>query len=113
MTVATGGVHSGSLPGERPGGPTVNAYDEVLYVGHPFAYTHPDRLATLAIVHGLEAAPVRTCRVLEIGCGDGANIVPMAATLPSAEFVGYDYAARPVARAQQMVDDLEIGRAHV
>ena len=86
--------------------PTVNAYDEVLYVGHPFAYTHPDRLATLAIVHGVEAAPVPTCRVLEIGCGDGANIVPMAATFPDAEFVGCDYAARPVARAQQMVADL-------
>lgn len=113
MTVATGGVHSGSLPGERPGSPTVNAYDEVLYVGHPFAYTHPDRLATLAILHGLEAAPVPTCRVLEIGCGDGANIVPMAATLPSAEFVGCDYAARPIARAQQMVDDLGLGNMKI
>jgi len=86
----------------------VNAYDEVLYVGHPFANTHPDRLATIATLHGIDAAPVPTCRVLEIGCGDGANIIPMAATLPAAQFLGIDYAARPVARARQMVQDLEL-----
>ncbi|MEO8345025.1 MAG: class I SAM-dependent methyltransferase [Betaproteobacteria bacterium] len=83
-----------------------SAYDTILYVGQPYANTHPDRLATLAILHGIEPAAVGTCRVLEIGCGDGANIVPMAATLPSAEFVGIDYAARPVALALQMVQDL-------
>ena len=98
---------------ERTGDPTVNAYDEVLYVGHPFAYTHPDRLATLAILHGVEAAPVLTCRVLEIGCGDGANIVPMAATFPDAQFFGCDYAARPVARAQQMVADLGLRNVRI
>ena len=83
-----------------------SAYDTILYVGQPYANTHPDRLASLAILHGVEPADVGTCRVLEIGCGDGANIVPMAATLPCAEFVGIDYAARPVALALQMVQDL-------
>ena len=98
---------------DRPGNPTVNAYDDVPYVGHPYGYTHPDYLATLAILHGLKAAPVLMCRVLEIGCGDGANIVPMAEALPSAEFVGCDYAARPVARAQQMVGELGLSNIRI
>ena len=100
-------------PVERTGEAITNTYDEVLYVGHPHAQTHPDRLAPLARLHGVEAAPVDTCRVLEIGCGDGANIVPMAATLPSAEFTGIDYAARPVARAQKMVEELGIANVRI
>lgn len=35
------------------------------------------------------AEPTR-CRVLEVGCGDGANLVPMAFELPGSEFVGVE-----------------------
>ena len=31
-----------------------NAYDAVRYSNYPYAQTHPDRLATVAILHGLE-----------------------------------------------------------
>ena len=86
---------------ERAGGSNVNAYDEIRYFGHPFANTHPDHLTTLGLLHGIRTVPVQTCRVLEIGCGDGANLVPIAATMPFAEFVGYDNAARPIASARQ------------
>ena len=51
-------------------------YDEVSYPSHPFTQTHPDRLATLATLFGLRPAPIERCRVLELGCGDGANILP-------------------------------------
>jgi SAM-dependent methyltransferase len=91
---------------EQLSGSTVNAYDEVSYPGHPFGNTHPDHLATIAILHGFDATPAVSCRVLEIGCGDGSNLIPMAATLPAAEFVGYDNATRPVVRAQQTVESL-------
>ena len=39
------------------------------------------------------AAPER-CRVLELGCGDAGNLVPMALALPGASFVGIDAAPR-------------------
>lgn len=93
--------------------PDAGAYNEVLYVGQAYPNTHPDRLATLAILHGIDCAPIQSCRVLEIGCGDGANIVPMAAALPSAHFVGIDYAARPVERAQRMVTDLDLRNVRI
>jgi SAM-dependent methyltransferase len=84
----------------------VKSYNEVPYTSFPNAAHHPDRLATIGTLLGLDVAPVATCRVLEFACGDGSNLVPIAATLPSATFVGFDFAARPIARAQGMARDL-------
>ena len=55
-----------------------NPYDEVLYPGYPFAQAHPDRLGAMARLFGMNPAPVEACRVLELGCGDGGNLIPMA-----------------------------------
>ncbi len=38
--------------------------------------------------------------MLEIGCGNGSNVIPMAYGLPGSEFVGVDLAAKPVEVAQ-------------
>ena len=59
-----------------------NAYDAVNYPSFPLAQTHPDRLSVLATLFGLSPAPVEQCRVLELGCGEGSNIIPMALQLP-------------------------------
>ena len=40
------------------------AYDEVRYSNYPYAQTHPDRLATIAAMHGVPAPDPRTARVL-------------------------------------------------
>jgi methyltransferase-like protein/cyclopropane fatty-acyl-phospholipid synthase-like methyltransferase len=73
-----------------------NPYDQVLYQGHPFAQTHPDRLATMARLFSMNPAPVEQCRLLELGCGDGGNLIPMAYTLPGSEFMGVDLGARGI-----------------
>ena len=51
-------------------------------------------------------APVRHCRVLEIGCAGGANLVSMAFGLPESTFVGIDLSARQIAAAQAFADEL-------
>jgi methyltransferase-like protein/ubiquinone/menaquinone biosynthesis C-methylase UbiE len=79
-----------------------NAYDEVPYAGYPFPQTHPDRMVTMATLFGLNPAPVTNCRVLEIGCGEGANLIPMACELPESYFIGIDLAACPIAQGQAM-----------
>jgi trans-aconitate methyltransferase len=84
----------------------VRSYDDVPYTSFPDPVRHPDRLATIGTLLGLDVAPVATSRVLELACGDGLNLVPIAATLPNASFVGFDFAPRPIARAQQMSRDL-------
>jgi methyltransferase-like protein/2-polyprenyl-3-methyl-5-hydroxy-6-metoxy-1,4-benzoquinol methylase len=67
-------------------------YDEVLYPNLPFAQTHPDRLATIGTLFGMDPAPLAQCRVLEVGCGGGDNLIPMAFHYPDAEFLGIDAA---------------------
>jgi len=81
-------------------------YDEVLYPSYTHTYSHPDRLATQALLWGMSPAPVTACRVLELGGGDGTNIIPMAYGLPESRFLGIDLSARAVARGQGMISDL-------
>ncbi|HEY0006576.1 MAG TPA: class I SAM-dependent methyltransferase [Pyrinomonadaceae bacterium] len=86
--------------------PALESYEEVLYPSYTHNQTHPDRLATLATLYGLEAAPVERCRVLDIGCGDGGNLLPMAFALPESEFVGIDLAGRPIAKGRAIAEAL-------
>jgi SAM-dependent methyltransferase len=85
----------------------------VPYPGHPFAQTHPDRLATVATLFGLTPADPAGCRYLEIGCGDGGNLVPLAYALPGAAFTGIDSAATPIARADALRRDLGLANVAV
>jgi SAM-dependent methyltransferase len=77
-------------------------YDLVDFPGQARADSHPARVAAIGVLRGMRPAAVERCRVLEIGCGDGANLIPMAYQLPAARFVGIDLAARPVARGQRV-----------
>ena len=79
-----------------------DAHDVVAYPAFAYQSTHPSRLATMARLHGLQPAPVEACRVLEVGCNSGANLIPMAYSLPGSEFVGFDLAGVPVARGQKI-----------
>ena len=83
-----------------------NSYDAIPYPSLAFLQTHPDRLAVLATLFGMSPAPVENCRVLELACGNGANLIPMAYGLPRSEFLGVDLAALPVASAQQRIKQL-------
>ncbi|HYE66382.1 MAG TPA: class I SAM-dependent methyltransferase [Pyrinomonadaceae bacterium] len=83
-----------------------NTYDEVSYPGRAQDQTHPDRLATIATLFGMSPAPVERCRVLELACGDGSNIVPMALCLPESEFAGIDLAAHPIKKGRRLVEAL-------
>jgi methyltransferase-like protein/SAM-dependent methyltransferase len=82
------------------------AYDEIPYPGSAFTQTHPDRLAVMAILFGMAPAPVARCRVLEIGCGDGGNLIPMAFGLPESSFTGVDLAESAIARGQELIERL-------
>lgn len=84
----------------------MTAYDDVPYTGHPYADSHPERLATMATLFGVTPAPVERCRVLEIACGDAANLIPMAYALPGSTFTGFDLAAQPIEVGRRMVTRL-------
>ena len=78
-------------------------YDVVAYPPGSYRQSHPDRLATLATLLGMDVTPVGACRVLEVGCGDGSNLTPMAVGLPGSEFLGVDLAAAPIARGNAVI----------
>src|SRR5947209_17474867 len=90
------------------GSVAANLYDQVRYQTFPRPETHPDRLAAVARLFGMDAAPVGSCRVLEIGCGDGGSLIPMAYYLPGACFTGIDLAAEPIAAGRATAGALQL-----
>lgn len=78
----------------------VTPYDAIRYPGLPYADTHPDRLAAAATFYGMTPASPEHCRVLEVGCGDGGNLVPIAYGLPASTFVGIDLAGGAIETAR-------------
>jgi SAM-dependent methyltransferase len=84
----------------------VTLYDDLPYAGRSYPYTHPDNLAAMAALLGMTPAPIERCRMLEIGCGDGANLIPIAYGLPEARFVGFDLAVRPIERGALTIERL-------
>jgi methyltransferase-like protein/trans-aconitate methyltransferase len=86
--------------------PARTPYDEVPYASYPFPQAHPDRLATLGRLFGLNAADPARCRVLELGCAAGGHLIPLALAMPQSQFVGVDLSAVQVAQGRRIVDDL-------
>ena len=85
---------------------TPYSYDQVPYLNRTHVRTHPDRMATMATLLGLEPPRLETCRVLELGCANGHNLLPMALNLPSSQLVGVDLSARQIADGQAAVTEL-------
>ncbi|WP_046862977.1 methyltransferase regulatory domain-containing protein [Microvirga massiliensis] len=84
------------------------AYDEVRYPPIAFPQTHPAALETLAFLHGMDPARADRCRVLELGCGSGANLIPMAHQYPRSTFLGLDLSALAIAEGTRMIDALSM-----
>jgi hypothetical protein len=55
---------------------------------------------------GSRCPPRATLSVLEIGCGDGSNLIPLAEAHPEGRFVGVDQSARLCASAREMAGAL-------
>ncbi|HWB13094.1 MAG TPA: methyltransferase regulatory domain-containing protein [Pirellulales bacterium] len=102
--------NSGSPPGDRApaagGQSAAEAYDEVPYHSHSYAFTHPSTMATVATLHGMTPPAVERCRVLELGCASGGNLIPMAFGLPESRFVGLDVSRRQVGDGCRYIERL-------
>lgn len=79
------------------------SYEQLPYESGPHYPTHPDCTATVATLMGMHPADVATARVLELGCGNGGNVIPMAAALPHAHFLGFDLSPRQVEQGQRLI----------
>lgn len=79
------------------------SYDTVPYKSLPFPQSHPDRLATIAAIFGIPAPPLDECRVLELGCASGGNLLPMGDQLPAGHFLGIDASPRQIEQGQKVL----------
>ena len=78
-----------------------NPYDQTPYPSYAVTASHPRHLAAIAALFGHPFVPPAACRVLEIGCASGGNLLPMAAALPQARFVGIDFSQVQIDAAQK------------
>ena len=74
-------------------------YDDLPYKSMPIEWTAPERLALASLLHAGPRPRLDGYRVLELGCADGSNLVPMAFFRPTAAFVGIDSARSQIALA--------------
>lgn len=86
------------MPPETP----ATIYDKVAYPSYAHPQTHPDQLATKALLYGMSPAPIERCRVLELGCFNGTNLASIALGFPQCECIGIDLSAIAIAQGQEM-----------
>ena len=82
------------------------AYDAIPYPSNPFRETRPERLSAIARLFGLEAPAPETCRVLELGCSMGGNLLVVAQDHPGSRCVGIDASSRQIAEGWKTIDAL-------
>jgi len=60
----------------------------------------------MGTLYGLQPAKITRCRVLELGCAGGMNLLPMAEELPDSNFTGIDLSANQIAEARGIAIEL-------
>ncbi|MCH7224901.1 methyltransferase domain-containing protein [Haloferula sp. A504] len=69
-------------------------------LSHP--ETHPGVIAATARCGGVVAPALpEACRLLEIGCASGHNLLPLAARFPESRFVGIDFSDSAIRKGRQ------------
>lgn len=85
------------------------SYDAVPYESLPISETHPANLAAQGALFGLAPADPARCRVLELGCAAGGNLIPMAFRLPASEFLGVELSPAQAAAGNALIARLGLG----
>jgi SAM-dependent methyltransferase len=76
--------------------------DEISYGDLTFQDSHPGVTSAIASLAGLTPPAVETCRVLELGCGTGFNLLAMSQSIPGGKFTGIDYSPVHISRANEV-----------
>lgn len=84
------------------------SYDQIPYPAYSFPESHPQHLAMLASLFGLQSPPPERASILELGCAAGANIIPIAWRLKNSRCVGVDLSSRQIESGQKLAVKLGI-----
>src|SRR5690349_18737916 len=80
--------------------PLADRYDAIPYRHGAIAESHPARTGAIARMLGIPAAQPDRCLVLEVGCAEGMNILPLAERFPNSEFTGLDISPAQIATGE-------------
>lgn len=84
----------------------MDPYDSFFYEGICLPETHPESLSVLGHLLGMATAEPSNCRVLELGCATGSNLIPMADRLPGARLLGIDRSGPQIDAGNRLIDRL-------
>lgn len=87
------------------------SYDEVTYPTMVFQDIRPASIGAIATLHGVRPDAIENCRVLELGCGDGATLLSTAFSMPNSECVGLDLSRSRIEDATRYAREIGIANA--
>ncbi len=85
-------------------------YEQQPYPDRVFHFTHPAHCSAVAQLYGHPQPPApASARILDMGCGQGANLRNIARDLPDAQCLGIDLSAKQIqsAREQAQAEGLD------
>ena len=71
-------------------------------------YANPFYLRTLSKLVGVDAAPLQSAKILEIGCASGGNIIPFALKYPDSHSLGIDLSKNLIAKGNELKFNLKL-----
>lgn len=83
-------------------------YNEIPYIFQADVRTYPGLTGALGLLYGLDTKPLEKARILDLGCAQGANILPIAERFPGAYCVGVDLAQEQINQGKAMIDHLKL-----
>lgn len=92
---------------------TLASYDELPYDSLPLPETQPDVIAAVARLHGFDAPDPTRARILELGCAQGGNLIPLAWRWPACECVGIELSRVQAAAGADFVARLELPNVRI
>lgn len=82
------------------------SYDDVPYPTAAWQTSSIRAIQTVGLLLGLEPASANKARVLELGCGNGMNLLPQAQMYPDADFVGCDLCQTAIEFGQELAKQI-------
>ncbi len=92
---------------------TLESYDELPYDSLPLPETQPDFLAAVARLHGFDAPEPNCARILELGCAQGGNLIPLAWRWPESECVGVELSRVQAQAGAEFIDRLGLANVRI
>lgn len=81
-------------------------YDEIPYIFQADARTYPGKTGALGLLYGLGVEALANARILELGCAQGANILPIAERFKGSYCVGVDLSREHIASGKTILQGL-------